>query len=71
MIMQARKRIMDILEKEMNERRKCRSACGHEDFLQRLLAENENKLKEEEQEVGRLTDQEIKDNLLTMIIAGT
>ncbi|KAF7829643.1 abscisic acid 8'-hydroxylase 4 [Senna tora] len=65
--LQARKRIMDILEKAINERRSG-SGCGHEDFLQRLLAENENKFNEEE--VERLTDKEIQDNILTMIIAG-
>ncbi|CAL0324661.1 unnamed protein product [Lupinus luteus] len=62
----ARKKVMDILEKEINERR---SGIGTRrvDFLQRLL-ENDNKLKEDE--VPKLTDGEIKDNNLTMMIAG-
>ena len=65
-MVQARKRIMDMLEKVMNER--SGSACGHQDFLQRLLEEKDNKLNEQE---GRgLTDEEIKDNILTMVIAG-
>jgi cytochrome P450 len=64
--MQARKRIMDILEKVINERR---SGIGTSrvDFLQQLLTDD-NKL--EKDEVTRLTDKEIKDNILTMIIAG-
>lgn len=66
--MQARKRIMDMLEKAINERRNESVSTNHENFLQRLLAENENKFNEKE--VGRLTDKEIQDNILTMIIAG-
>lgn len=62
--MQARKRIMDILEKEISERRSGISTCPV-DFLQQLL---ENKLNEDG--VPSLTDREIKDNILTMIIAG-
>ncbi|CAL0318999.1 unnamed protein product [Lupinus luteus] len=64
--LKARKKIMDILEKEISERR---SGVGTRrvDFLQRLL-ENENKLTEDE--VPKLTDTEIKDNILTMMIAG-
>lgn len=64
--MQARKRIMDILEKAISERR---SGIGtrHVDFLQQLL-EDDNKLNEDE--VPRLTDREIRDNILTMMIAG-
>jgi cytochrome P450 family 26 subfamily A len=64
--LQARKRIMDILEKVINERR---SGIGTSrvDFLQQLLTDD-NKL--EKDEVTRLTDKEIKDNILTMIIAG-
>ncbi|KAI9113270.1 hypothetical protein K1719_015795 [Acacia pycnantha] len=65
--LQARKRIMDILEKAMNERRNG-SARGHQDFLQRLLAGND--LKFNEQVVRGLTDEEIRDNILTMVIAG-
>ncbi|XP_028765835.1 abscisic acid 8'-hydroxylase 2 isoform X2 [Neltuma alba] len=65
--LQARKRIMDTLEKAMNERRSG-SAWGHQDFLQRLLAGNDDKLNG--QEVRRLTDEEIRDNILTMVIAG-
>ncbi|KAJ1378882.1 Cytochrome P450 [Sesbania bispinosa] len=64
--LKARKRIMDILEKNMSERRNG-IATSHVDFLQQLLAED-NKLNENE--VPRLTDREIKDNILTMMIAG-
>ncbi|GAU34952.1 hypothetical protein TSUD_312830 [Trifolium subterraneum] len=62
----ARKRIMDILEKVINERRGG-IATSRVDFLQQLLTDD-NKL--EKDEVTRLTDKEIKDNILTMIIAG-
>jgi cytochrome P450 len=64
--MQARKRIMDILEKVINERRGG-IGTSRVDFLQQLLTDD-NKL--EKDEVTRLTDKEIKDNILTMIIAG-
>ncbi|CAJ1973285.1 unnamed protein product [Sphenostylis stenocarpa] len=62
--LQARKRIMDILEKHMSERRSG-IATSHVDFLQQLLDDKLN-----EDRVPRLTDSEIKDNILTMIIAG-
>ncbi|XP_019416683.1 PREDICTED: abscisic acid 8'-hydroxylase 4 isoform X2 [Lupinus angustifolius] len=64
--LKARKKIMDMLEKEISERR---SGVGTRrvDFLQQLL-ENDDKLKEDE--VPKLTDTEIKDNILTMMIAG-
>ncbi|RDX73588.1 Abscisic acid 8'-hydroxylase 3, partial [Mucuna pruriens] len=62
--LQARKTIMDILEKNISERRSG-IATGHVDFLQQLL---DNKLNDDG--VPGLTDREIKDNILTMIIAG-
>ncbi|KAG4391889.1 hypothetical protein AAZX31_04G029600 [Glycine max] len=62
--LQARKRIMNILEKNISERRSG-IATHHVDFLQQLL---DNKLNEDG--VPGLTDREIKDNILTMIIAG-
>ncbi|TKY75174.1 Abscisic acid 8'-hydroxylase 4 [Spatholobus suberectus] len=62
--LQARKRIMDILAKHISERRSG-IATRRVDFLQQLL---DNKLNEDG--VPRLTDREIKDNILTMIIAG-
>jgi len=62
--MQARKRIMDILEKTISERRSG-IATSHVDFLQQLL---DNELHQDG--VPSLTDREIKDNILTMIIAG-
>nr|AFK39117.1 unknown [Lotus japonicus] len=66
--LQARKKIMDMLEKNISERRSGISS-SHVDFLQQLLAEDhDNKLNKDE--VPRLTDTEIKDNILTMIIAG-
>lgn len=55
---------MNILEKNISERRSG-IATHHEDFLQQLL---DNKLNEDG--VPGLTDREIKDNILTMIIAG-
>ncbi|XP_027902059.1 abscisic acid 8'-hydroxylase 3 [Vigna unguiculata] len=62
--LQARKRIMDILEKTISERRSG-IASNHVDFLQQLL---DDKLHDDG--IPRLTDREIKDNILTMIIAG-
>lgn len=54
---------MSIIEKTMSERRIGLQA-NEDDFLQRLL-------REEAAAVGHgLTDEEIKDNILTMIIAG-
>lgn len=55
---------MNILEKNISERRSG-IATHHVDFLQQLL---DNKLNEDG--VPGLTDREIKDNILTMIIAG-
>lgn len=66
--MQARKRIMDILEKVIIERRREIATC-HVDFLQQLLANDDSKL-EKDEVITRLTAEEIKDNILTMIIAG-
>ncbi|XP_061350817.1 abscisic acid 8'-hydroxylase 4 isoform X3 [Gastrolobium bilobum] len=65
--LEARKRIMDILDKDISARRSG-ITIRHVDFLQQLLAEHDNKLNEDE--VTRLTDREIKDNILTMMIAG-
>lgn len=48
-----------MVEKKIEERR--RGEAYHEDFLQHLLKEDE---------VPPLTDAEIQDNILTMIIAG-
>ena len=58
---------MHILEKEISERRSG-IATHHVDFLQQLLAEDDNQLNDDE--VPRLADREIKDNILTMMIAG-
>ncbi|KAL2346309.1 hypothetical protein Fmac_000309 [Flemingia macrophylla] len=62
--LQARKRIMDILEKDIGERRSG-IASQRVDFLQQIL---DNKVNEDG--FPRLTDREIKDNILTMIFAG-
>ncbi|WVZ21144.1 hypothetical protein V8G54_008466 [Vigna mungo] len=62
--LQARKRIMDILEKTISERRSG-IATSHVDFLQQLL---DDKLHDDG--IPMLTEKEIKDNILTMIIAG-
>ena len=59
MMKQARKRVMKFLERKIEERR--RGEAYHEDFLQHLLKEDEGQ---------SLTDAEIKDNILTLIIAG-
>uniref|UniRef100_A0A7N2KSG8 Uncharacterized protein n=1 Tax=Quercus lobata TaxID=97700 RepID=A0A7N2KSG8_QUELO len=64
--LQARKRIISILEKEISERRRGIQTF-HEDFLQHMLSEND---KASSDESPRLTDAEIIDNILTMIIAG-
>ncbi|KAJ4833705.1 hypothetical protein Tsubulata_018857, partial [Turnera subulata] len=64
--LQARKRIMSTLEKMMSERRRC-SQSYKKDFMQHLLAEDNKSCPED---VCGLTDPEIKDNILTMIIAG-
>lgn len=66
-LIQARKRVMDILENVISKRRH-EIADRRVDFLQQLLADDENN--SEKDEVTTLTDKEIKDNILTMIIAG-
>ncbi|KAF2310027.1 hypothetical protein GH714_006241 [Hevea brasiliensis] len=66
--LKARKRIMSTLEKIMAERRRCSLPNNQQDFLQHLMIGNDDKSCSEQ--VSRLTDSEIKDNILTMIIAG-
>ncbi len=66
MTIQARKRIINILEKAISGRRGGTEA-NHEDFLQHMLMEDD---KASSDEAPRLTDAEIKDNILTMIIVG-
>ncbi|XP_023002297.1 abscisic acid 8'-hydroxylase 4 isoform X2 [Cucurbita maxima] len=60
--LKARRRIIKILEKMIWERQ--RSEAWHDDFLQRLLSE------EGDDGRGALSDVEIGDNILTMLIAG-
>jgi cytochrome P450 len=70
MTIQARKRIINILEKAISGRRSSTTSgreAYHEDFLQQMLMEDD---KASSEESHRLTDAEIKDNILTMIIAG-
>ncbi|KAJ6336184.1 hypothetical protein OIU78_012733 [Salix suchowensis] len=64
--LKARKRIMSTLDLIMTERRRC-SHGNQKDFMQCLLVEDE---KAGSDETYRMTDTEIKDNILTMIIAG-
>lgn len=65
--LRARDRITRTLETIINERRQRRT--HHDDFLQHLLAvDGETSFKVD---LPRLTDAEIKDNILTMIIAGS
>ncbi|CAL8995684.1 unnamed protein product [Prunus brigantina] len=67
--LQARKKIMAIIGKAMSERRRGLQANG-EDFLQRLLDEDDKACNGATTNGGGLTDEEIQDNILTMIIAG-
>ncbi|KAF3446348.1 hypothetical protein FNV43_RR11527 [Rhamnella rubrinervis] len=68
--LQARKRIMSLIEKEINERRRGIGANNsQDDFLQRLLRVDDHD-KACSDATTSLTDAEIKDNILTMIIAG-
>ncbi|EOY14823.1 Cytochrome P450, family 722, subfamily A, polypeptide 1 isoform 1 [Theobroma cacao] len=64
--LQARKRIMGTLEKIISRRRRGLDAAA-DDFLQRLLLEDDNSCSDG---LHRLSDAEIQDNILTMIIAG-
>lgn len=72
--LKARKRIMSMLEKMIQERRTKPSAhipfahC-HKDFLQYLLQARDRNTCSSDQK-PTLTDAQIKDNILTMIIAG-
>ncbi|KAM1012446.1 hypothetical protein ACFX13_043290 [Malus domestica] len=67
--LQARKKIMGIIGDAMSERRKGLEVKS-EDLLQRLLTEDEKACGETGTTARQLTDEEIKDNILTMIIAG-
>eukprot|EP00257_Ricinus_communis_P000670 XP_002510423.2 abscisic acid 8'-hydroxylase 2 [Ricinus communis] len=64
--LKARKRIMNRLEMMMVNRRRC-SDTNQRDFLQQLLIGDEKSCSDG---AFKLTDPEIKDNILTMIIAG-
>ncbi|KAA3476354.1 abscisic acid 8'-hydroxylase 1-like [Gossypium australe] len=64
--LQARKRIMSTLEKIISRRRRGLDPNSR-DFLQCLLAKDDNSTFDG---MHRLTDAEIQDNILTMIIAG-
>lgn len=62
---------MSLIEKEIGERRGGIGAKYYQDdFLQRLLRVDEDHDKACSDATTRLTDAEIKDNILTMIIAG-
>ncbi|KFK44099.1 hypothetical protein AALP_AA1G215700 [Arabis alpina] len=67
----ARGRVMEMLEKTIRERRNeisCHNHNNHhEDFLHQLLAADNDSSSDH---FTKLTDAEIKDNILTMIIAG-
>ncbi|XP_057469479.1 abscisic acid 8'-hydroxylase 4 [Actinidia eriantha] len=65
--LQARERFMGTLEKMIRERRRGLEACP-EDFLQHLLMEDDHISCGDESQ--SLSDEQIKDNVLTMIIAG-
>ncbi|KAJ4879522.1 hypothetical protein Rs2_36576 [Raphanus sativus] len=70
----ARGRVMEVLEKTIRERRNETSSHNnnnhHEDFLQQLLAVDSDGSASSSDHSTKLTDAEIKDNILTMIIAG-
>ncbi|XP_062021766.1 3beta,22alpha-dihydroxysteroid 3-dehydrogenase isoform X2 [Rosa rugosa] len=60
--LQGRKKIMSIIDKAMRERRGRRLRADEDDFLQQILRN--------EAGGNGLTDEEVKDNILTMVIAG-
>ncbi|KAL6624657.1 hypothetical protein ACP70R_031978 [Stipagrostis hirtigluma subsp. patula] len=71
----ARKRIMDVLSQEIASRRRENNGSHqhprNKDFLQSLLDRSQSDSGEcEEQEEEALTDEQILDNILTLIIAG-
>lgn len=70
--LQARERIMGTLDKMISERRRNLEEVNHDDFLQHLLMEDDDKAYDDEAQSPSpsLSDLEIKDNILTMIIAG-
>nr|UAK14959.1 cytochrome P450 722A9 [Iberis amara] len=65
----ARGRVMKMLEVIIRERRNEINSC-HEDFLQQLLGVDNDSSSPSSDHSTKLTDAEIKDNILTMIIAG-
>lgn len=69
-MIQARKRIMSIIEEEISDRRRGLGANQHEDFLGSLLADDDKACYEAGPNRQKLLDSEIQDNILTMIIAG-
>lgn len=61
---------MEMLEKIISGRRNEKNS-HHEDFLQQLLAVDNDSSSSSSDHSTKLTDAEIKDNILTMIIAGS
>lgn len=57
-----------MLQKIISDRRKGLVNCDREDFLNHLLSMNGKSCNDEDQNF--LTDEQLKDNILTMIIAG-
>lgn len=57
-----------MLQKIISDRRKGLVNCDREDFLNHLLSRNGKSCNDEDQNF--LTDEQLKDNILTMIIAG-
>ena len=53
---------MSIIDKAMRERRRRELKANEDDFLQQILRD--------EADGHGLTDEEVKDNILTMVIAG-
>ena len=69
LVFQARKKIMSIIENEISER--SRGLVGQrDDLLERLLGLDDPKSHDWANRQTLLVDEEIKDNILTMIIAG-
>ncbi|KAF3575243.1 hypothetical protein F2Q69_00061098 [Brassica cretica] len=69
----ARGRVMEVLEKIIRDRRNetnSHNNNNHEDFLHQLLAVDSDGSASSSDHYTKLTDAEIKDNILTMIIAG-
>lgn len=67
-ILQARDRMYDMLDSVISRRRNGQDF--QQDFLESLIMKHSRKSNEQEEDENKLTDKQLKDNVLTLLVAG-